>query len=96
MSSNAMTIRRRQNAEPFCAKNVSGGSLRDLDFASADRFLKEALDHPLICNEGFDNSEFTNKPTDQSIFCLEKCVAHRSLRAVKCTVDVNFERREAN
>ena len=32
----------------------------------------------------------------QSMFCLAKYVAHQNLRALKCTVDVNFDGREAS
>jgi hypothetical protein len=46
------------------------GSLRDLDFASTDRFLKKAFDDPLICNERFEDGWFAFKVDGQSISCL--------------------------
>lgn len=95
MSSNAMIMKRRQIAEPFCARNVSAAR-RDIDFASSDRFLKKAFDDPLICNERFKNRWFTIKADGQSVFCFGKYVAHQCLRAVKRTADVNFDRREDN
>ena len=39
----------------FLRQERQRGSLRDIDFASSDRFLKKAFDDPLICNERFKN-----------------------------------------
>ena len=90
-SSNAITIKRRQMAEPFCAKSVNAArcavatSPRRMDFCS------RLIDDPLICHKRLD-TEFpaADKLLGKTLFGFGECVVHQRLRESERTEDVNF------